>query len=61
MSNSTTPTTGSTSQLRPQSDNYSFFAPRTEGAPYPPYSLKEAVARHLDGKRNADLPVNWSP
>lgn len=52
----TSSTVSSTTQLRPESDNYSFIAPRTEGAPYPRYSLKEVVARHLDGKRREEIP-----
>lgn len=41
MSNPTVSTTSipQAPQLNPQSSNYCFYAPRTEGASYPPYSL----------------------
>lgn len=34
-------------QLKPEKYAYSFNAPRTEGAPYPPHSLQEAVYGRL--------------
>ena len=40
-------TTG-TAQLKPEKDTNCFHSPRTEGAPYPPLSLQEAVYGHLD-------------
>lgn len=49
MSNTTHPTTVSTPsstpetpQIKPQCNTFGFWTPRTEGAPYPPYSLREA-------------------
>ena len=44
MSNPTHPTstTPETGQIQPQGYACAFYAPRNEGAPYPPYSLRAA-------------------
>lgn len=44
MSNPTHPTstTPETAQIQPQGYACAFYAPRNEGAPYPPYSLRAA-------------------